>query len=105
MIKRRKEMTVKDLEIQRNVGVRPTGNVTFNNYVWLVDKGQMYDIVYFGIEECPRLRHWLKVVCVPSGYPEEKCKRLAEILANHITDKDIKEVNDMLDDFAMYGCD
>ena len=105
MIKRREKMTVKNLEIERNAGIRPKGNVTFNNYVWFVDKGQLYDIVYFGIEECPRLRHWLKVVCVPSGYPEEKCRKLAEIFARHITEKDIAEVNEMLDEFRMYGCD
>lgn len=98
-------MTIKEVEIERFAGVRPTGNVHFVDYVWFIDKGKEYDTVRFSIEECPRLRVWLKTLCVPTGYPEERCRQLAEIFAKHITQKDIDDVNEMLDDFAMYGCD
>ena len=98
-------MTIKNLEIKRNVGVRPKGNVNIQYYVWFVDKGQRYDTVCFGVEECPKLRFWPKTICVPIGYPNEKCEKLAEVFAKHIKEKDIREINSMLDEFSVYGCD
>lgn len=98
-------MEIEKLEIERFAGTRPTGNVHIVDYVWFIDKGKQYDKVNFKIKECPRLRFWLKTLCVPVGYPEERCRQLAEIFARHITQKDIDAVNDMLDEFDMYGCD
>ena len=97
-------MTVRKVTITRNAGVRPVDNRQFSDYVWFVDRGQKYDAVEFNIEECSRLAV-VKTFAVRVGYPEEKCRQLAEIYAKHIPQEWVDSINEMFDDFERYGCD
>ena len=96
--------TLNDINITRSAGKRPTGNSDYYNHTWFVDKGQTYDAIKFSIKELKGV-WWDRTLCVREGYPENRCRELANIFAKHITEKQIKEAEDMWEDFRLYGCD
>ena len=68
--------TIKEIQRSRNWGVRPTSDVIVEGHIWLVEKGQPYDLVQFSINELNK-PYWWRVV---RDYAEDV-----------ITEKDIKE--------------
>ena len=97
-------MKVRRVEITRNAGIRPLDKKNLDNYVWFVDRGQKYDKVEFAIEECPKLAV-VRTFAVKVGYPKERCEKLAEIYAKHISQEFVDNINAMFEDFEKYGCD
>lgn len=98
--------TIKKIEIRRNWGERPTGNSSIIGEVFFgVEKGQRYDLIQFSINELHKPYLWFDSIGVPLETSEEECRRIATEFASKITDKDIKEYTNFLEDGEKYGWD
>lgn len=97
--------TLKNIQIYRNWGKRPTGNVTImGNIYYGVEKGDPYDLVQFSIEEIKGY-YWDKTLCVTVGTSEEEIRKLVLEYISNISDKDIQEYQKFLDWGNKYGWD
>lgn len=96
--------TLKEINIHRNWGTRPTDNVIYLNHAWYVDKGEAYDLVQFSINEIVGY-YWNTSLCVPAGTSEKEINRIVAEYVEAITDADIKEYQKFLDFGNKYGWD
>ena len=98
--------TIKSISRSKNWGVRPTNNIILAGHIWLVEKGQPYDLVQFSINELDKPYFWKEHLCVPcdweEGVVERVIKRYAE---NEITEKDINNYRQFLEDGEKWGWD
>lgn len=97
--------TIKDIKIMRNRGNRPENNVIYVDHVWLVEKGEPYDVLQFSINELERSYYWKSIICTPCGLLEKELYRIAEQHAKKITDNEINDYKSFLDIGDEYGWD
>ena len=84
--------TIKDIKRTKNRGIRPTNNVILAGHIWLVEKGQPYDLVQFSINELNKPYLWRECICVPCDWEDETIERVVRGYAeDEITEKDIKD--------------
>ena len=97
--------TLKNIQIYRNWGKRPTGNVIIIGDVYYgVEQGDLYDLVQFSIEEIKGY-YWNETLCVTVGTSEEDIRKLVLEYISNISDKDIQEYQKFLDWGNKYGWD
>lgn len=99
--------TIKDIKITRNWGKRPTGNsyITYEVYVD-VEKGEAYDLVQFSINELGKPYYWRTSIGVKCGMSEKQINEVVEEYAReHITEQDIKDYKEFLEDGERWGWD
>ena len=97
--------TIKKIKISRNWGKRPTDNAIYCGMAWGVEKGEPYDLVQFSIHELNKPYFWNMSLCVKCGTSEEEINKLVEEYAETITDKDIAEYIDFLEQGEKWGWD
>lgn len=84
--------TIKDIEIYRNWGKRPTGNYSIANMEWAdVEKGDEYDLVKISINELNKPYYWEITFGFKCGTSKEEIRERVEEYAKTITDKDIND--------------
>lgn len=97
--------TLKKINIYRNWGIRPDGNVIIaGNIYYNVEKGEPYDLVQFSINEITGY-FWNESICVPLNTSDDDIKKIVEEYITTITDDDIKDYQRFLDDGNKYGWD
>lgn len=98
--------TIKSISRSRNWGVRPTNNIILAGHIWLVEKGQPYDLVQFSINELDKSYFWNEHLCVPCDWEEDVVERVVKGYAeDEITEKDIKAYRQFLEDGEKWGWD
>lgn len=98
--------TIKSISRSRNRGIRPINNIIFAGYIWLVEKGQPYDLVQFSINELDKSYFWNEHFCVPCDWKEDVVERVVKRYAeDEITEKDIKAYRQFLEDGEKWGWD
>ena len=99
--------TIKDIQISKNWGARPTGNCENLNEVYYgVEKGQRYDLVQFSINELGKPYYWLQSICVPVDTSQEEIEEIVnEFARDHIKEEDIKYYQRFLEDGEKWGWD
>lgn len=99
--------TIKEFEIKRNWGIRPTGNSYFANQVYTdVEKGQPFDLITFSINELTKPYSWRESIGVPCGTSEDEARELVEEYAKeYITEDDIKRYEEFLKNGELWGWD
>lgn len=97
--------TLKDIQIHRNWGKRPTGNVTIMGDVYYgVEEGDPYDLVQFSINEIKGY-YWNESLCVAVDTSEEEIRKIVLEYISNISNKDIQEYQKFLDWGNKYGWD
>lgn len=97
--------TLKGINIHRNWGKRPEGNITIEGNIYYgVEKGKPYDLIQFSINEINGY-YWNNTLCVPVGTEEDEINRIVNEYVATITEADIKEYQKFLDYGNKYGWD
>lgn len=96
--------TLKSIQISRSWGVRPTDNAIYIGCAWMVEPGELYDLVQFSINEINGY-YWRTSICVPEGTSEDEINKIVKEYINTLSDEDIKEYKDFLDFGNKYGWD
>lgn len=98
--------TIKSISRSKNWGVRPTNNIILDGHIWLVEKGQPYDLVQFSINELDKSYFWNEHLCVPCDWKEDVVERVVKRYAeDEITEKGIKAYRQFLEDGEKWGWD
>ena len=98
--------TIKSISRSKNWGVRPTNNTILAGHIWLVEKGQPYDLVQFSINELDKPYFWKEHLCVPCDWEEDVIERVIKRYAeNEITEKDINNHRQFLEFGEKWGWD
>lgn len=98
--------TIKSIETNRNWGVRPSDNVIDFGFVWKVKKGEQYDLVEFTINELGnKPYYWAESLCVPIGMTDKEIEKIVKDYVKTITDEDIKNYKEFLEDGERWGWD
>lgn len=98
--------TIKKIQRSRNWSKRPIGNIVLDGHIWLVEKGQDYDLVQFSINELDKPYFWRESICVPCDWEDEVVERVVKGYAeDEITEKDIKDYFEFLECGEKWGWD
>ena len=97
--------TIKTIDITRNGGERPAEDNNYFQGKWYVKVGEKFDSVKFIINELDKFYYWITTLYVPSGMEYNDIKELAETYAKTITEEDIKEYREFLEDGEKWGWD
>ena len=99
-------VTIKNIKINRNWGIRPTDNVICCGMAWAVKKGEPYDLVQFSINELNKPYFWETSLCLPCGQSEEEIRQDCEDYINtYITDEDVNRYRKFLESGEKWGWD
>lgn len=98
--------TLEKIERIRNRGKRPTDNAVYCGSVWLVEKGEEFDLVQFTIKELKKSYYWREHLCVPCNWTDDEVeKAVREYVKNYISDKEIKDFTWFLEMGEKWGWD
>lgn len=98
--------TIKDIERHEKWGKRPTDNTQLVGHIWLVEKGEDYDLVNFSINELEKYFYWNECLCVPCYWTDEQVRKVAERYAQEcISEKEIESFKWFLEMGEKWGWD
>lgn len=96
--------TLNNFERIKNFATRPNDNCVYPGHVWLVEKGERYDLVQFTIKEVKGY-YWDESICVPTDFADEQVENIVNERVSLITDAQISEYLGFIEDLKQYGCD
>lgn len=98
--------TVKKIRVCRNWNIRPNDDTELAGEIYLVNKGQPYDLLQFTIEELGYDYFWHEALCVPCGKTEKELLAIAKNYAKtQITNETISNYRRFLEYGEKYGWD
>lgn len=98
-------MTLDKISVSPNWGTRPTDYGVILGNVWLVEKGQPYNLVQFSIKELGKPYYWNESLCVPTDWDNEKIEQVVQEYVKLITEENVQEYRKFLEDGEKWGWD
>lgn len=96
---------VKNITRNKNWGIRPTDNGIMFGFIWLVERGEQYDLVQFTINGVKGY-YWREKFCVPCEWTDEAVEKVVkQYVEDCISSEEVKLFAEFIKNIEEWGCE